>query len=186
MITRKDIDSINSYSRKLAVIKKPLLNYTVSKIFDLNSAQDIVQDVLLILSAKENQFDENKSFYSWAFKICNFQIKKHLTMRKRNREDSSENIWRIAEQSYDLDPAQLFSEKEDKSELNKIIDFLLDNLSPQQKQVMECIMNGMSRKDARSIMNLQEGHFNLAYHRTIKSCQRILKNERKKESLSIK
>lgn len=186
MITRKDIDSIDSYSRKLTVIKKPLLNYTVSKIHDFDAVQDIVQDVLLILSAKENQFDANKSFYSWAFKICNFQIKKYLTMRKRNREDSSEDIWRIAEQSCDLNPAQLFSEKEDKSELNKIIGFLLNNLSPQQKQVMECMMNGMSRKDTRSIMNLQEGHFNLAYHRTVKSCQRILKNERKKESLPVK
>jgi len=177
MIVREKIDSTDSYQQKLRLIKRPLLNFTLSRIFDKSAAEDIVQDVLLILCEKENEFNSNKSFHGWAFRICNFQIKKYLTKQKRNREDSCECVWDFAEERCELDPAQLIHNKEDKSELNKKIDFLLNNLSPQQKQVMECIVGGMSRKDARILMNLKEGHFNLAYYRTIKSCQRILKNK---------
>lgn len=177
MITREKIDSIDSYQHKLRLIKRPLLNFTLSRVFDKNAAEDIVHDVLFILCAKSNEFDADKSFHGWAFRICNFQIKKYLTKQKRNREDPCECVLDLAEESCECDPVQLIREKEDKSELNKIIDFLLNNLSPQQKQVMECIMKGMSRKDARILMNLKEGHFNLAYYRTIKSCQRILKNK---------
>lgn len=186
MTIREKIDSIDNYQQQLRLIERPLLEFTFSRVFDKSSAEDIVHDVLLILCAKANQFDSNKSFHGWAFKICNFQIKKYLTKQKRNREDPHEFIWDLTRDSCEPDPAELIREKEDKSELNKIIDFLLNNLPPQQKQVMECIMNGMSRKDARVFMNLKERHFNLAYYRTVKSCKKILENERKKESILIK
>ena len=81
-------DRINSekcYSNKLKLIRPKLLSYARSKVHDSHQAEDIVQDVLFILSEKSNEFEPNKSVYSWAFKICNFQIRAFLTKSKRNK-----------------------------------------------------------------------------------------------------
>lgn len=185
MITRKDIDSAHNYEEKLRLIKTPLLNFASSRIYDFNSAEDVVQDVLLILCQKKNEFDINKSFYSWAFKICRFQIKKYLTLKKRNREDSYANV---SDFMSDLEhcPVYLINDKEEKSELKKTIDFLKTKLPPQQKKIFKYITDGMSRKAARAAMDLKISNFNLTYCRTIQGCKKIIDYERKKAAIPVK
>ena len=86
MTDRQIIDQSNDYYKKVELVRPQLLNYTRSKIYGTGNAEDIVQNTILILCQKMNDFDPNKSFHGWAFKICNFQIKKFLTKSKRNRE----------------------------------------------------------------------------------------------------
>ena len=38
---------------------------------------------------KKSQYNSKKNFYSWAFAISSFQIKKYLVNRKRSKEENS-------------------------------------------------------------------------------------------------
>ena len=77
------VDLEKDYSRKISFMITPILNFCRSRIFNNEDAKDVAQNVLIILNSKKKNYDSEKSFYSWAFRICNFQIMAYLTKSKR-------------------------------------------------------------------------------------------------------
>ena len=173
---KSKIDNESKYVRKLELIQGILKNFIKAKIFNEQDRKDVLQNTLLILVEKQNSYDSNKSFYSWALTICRFQILKFLTESKRNKEDSCDFVEELKDSSSGLDPFDSLVEDERKKDLLNKIDYLKKNLSPQQKTVFNSIIGGKSRKSTREYMKLKETHFNLAYRRTIMGCQKILNN----------
>lgn len=183
MVTKEDVDSASQYSQKLELITRPLLNYTASRIFNYQSAEDIVQETILILCKKKNQFDPNKSFYSWAFKICNFQIKKHLTLVKRKREDCyglSREYDSIKEST--PSPAFFLSKKESLHFNKETIKTLKNKLPPKQSEAFKYFLLGFSRKKICSLMNMKSGALNITYYRLLKNSEKILKDAQCQEN----
>jgi len=182
MSNRKIIDECPNFYKKIELIRRPLLNYTKSKIFGFGNAEDIVQDSLIILLQKMNDFDSNKSFHGWAFAICNFQIKKYLTSRKRNKEYCVERFDDscLGETNSSV---KIINKKEDLKGKLETVKYLKSKLPPKQLRVFKYITSGMSRKEARELMELNESHFNLTYYRAIQSCKKILKNSSKLQIL---
>ena len=176
MTDRQIIDQSNDYYKKVELIRRPLLNYARSKIYGAQNAEDIVQNTILILCQKMNEFDANKSFHGWAFKICNFQIKRFITERLRNKEHCMENFEDLISGASDSCTDKIIQKEELKSKL-KSVKYLKSKLPPQQLKVFNYIIRGVPRKKARKLMNLGETHFNLTYYRAIQSCKKILKNE---------
>ena len=84
MYTKEKINSTICYDEKIQLIRPCLLNYCKSKIFNHQDAEDLVQNCLVILHEKKNEYDSNKSWYNWAFTICEFQIKGYLSVLKEN------------------------------------------------------------------------------------------------------
>lgn len=78
------INSRKKFEDKIASVRPSLLYFCSSRIYNKHDAEDIVQDVTRILAEKQSEFDESKSFYSWAFRILHFQIKKYFTDLKRS------------------------------------------------------------------------------------------------------
>lgn len=78
------INSRKNFEDKVASVRPSLLFFCSSRIFNKHDAEDIVQEVTQILVEKKSEFDESKSFFSWAFRILHFQIKKYFTNLKRS------------------------------------------------------------------------------------------------------
>lgn len=182
MTERQIIDQSNDYYKKVELIRPQLLNYARSKIYGSGNAEDVVQNTILILCQKMNDFDPNKSFHGWAFRICNFQIKKFLTKSKRNREYSVEDITDLCKEKSEAVSEKIIL-KENLSDKISHIELFKSKLSPKQLKVFCFIMNGTSRREARNILGMTENTFNTTYIRVIQNCKKILKNEQKKESV---
>lgn len=182
MTERQIIDQSNDYYKKVELIRRPLLNYARSKIYGSGNAEDIVQNTILILCQKMNDFDPNKSFHGWAFKICNFQMKNYFRKVKRNKEDCVEYINDVCEEHSDSSVEKIISQENFSKRLNNI-KLLKSKLSPKQSKVFHHILSGRSRLETRKALGMKESNFNLTYTRIIKNCKKILKNEQKKESI---
>ena len=120
MTDRQIIDQSNDYYKKVELIRRPLLNYTRSKIYGAGNAEDVVQNTLLILCQKMNQFDANKSFHGWAFKICNFQIKKYLSTLKRRKEDCFANLGQFYDKQEEASVEKIILKEELTNRINNI------------------------------------------------------------------
>jgi len=173
MTDRQIIDKSNDYYKKVELIRRPLLNYTRSKIYGAGNAEDVVQNTLLILCQKMNQFDANKSFHGWAFKICNFQIKKYLSTLKRRKEDCFANLGQFYDKQEEASVEKIILKEELTNRINNI-KLLESKLSPKQSKVFSRILSGSSRLEARKALGMKESNFNLTYIRTIKNCLKIL------------
>jgi|TARA_Y100000289_G_scaffold62654_1_gene72166 RNA polymerase sigma-70 factor (ECF subfamily) len=160
------IDQLDSYSEKLKLIGRPLLNFACSRIFNNDHAQDVVQDTLLILCQKRNEYDPNKSFHAWAFRICKFQILKYFTNRKRNKEDCREDFDSLIE--------EIVEESMESISEEYVVEMLKNNLPPQQNQVFCHVLKGLPRKEICSLMNMREQTLNQNYRRLIINSKKIL------------
>ena len=176
MSNRQIIDKLNDYYKKVDLIRRPLLNYARSKIYGVQNAEDIVQNTILILCQKMNEFDANKSFHGWAFKICNFQIKKYLTALKRRKEESYADPDEFSDKQEPGSVEKIISDEKLADRINNI-KLLKLNLPPKQSEVFSYILNGSSRLEARKFLNMKKNNFNTTYSRVIKNCIKILKKE---------
>ena len=80
------------YSQKMTSIQKSLYAFILSLIPNRVEAEDILQETNLILCQKAEEYDPEKHFQGWAFKIARFQVMKHLTNRKRSKVYFSTDI----------------------------------------------------------------------------------------------
>ena len=85
MQNKEKINSENCYNTKLKLIQRPLLAFAKSRVSNKEDAEDIAQKCLSILSQKREDYDSNKNWCAWAFRICSFQIKAYFSKRKRNK-----------------------------------------------------------------------------------------------------
>lgn len=161
----------------------PILKFCKSRIYNKSDAEDICQNVLSILSAKSNDYDANKSFYSWSFRICNFQIKGYLSKKKRNLEDSYEYARHIPSEkdfryilTEHLDPAETLSRSEIKKEKQKLINDLIKRLPPKQESWYLNFMKGKSKSEIKQIMGISEYNYNSLRYRTIQTFRNYIKN----------
>ena len=176
MANQKIIDNTKSYPKKIKLIQKPILNYTLSIVYNPSNAEDIAQDTLAILTRKEAEFDSSKSFYNWAFRICNFQIKSYLLNVKRQkiRTDSYTNTHKAISDELFPCPVTIINEKEKLNEQHEKIQFLKRNLSPKQKVAFGYFLKGLSRQEIRSLMNMEKVALNATYSRIIQNCKKLL------------
>ena len=185
-ITKKCIDTEENYEEKIRLVFSPLLNYTRSRVYNKSDAFDVVQETALILTQKQNDFDSNKSFYSWAFRICHFQILKYLSRKKRNREFSFEDSDSVHSLPKSIDsklspesliyfikdteskcPFGIVLEKELLSERKKILSEMSKKLKGNQKKLFDLSLLGNSKNEIMEIMKITSMNYNATKTRVI-------------------
>lgn len=149
------VDNEKDYSKKIELIKSPLFNFIRSKIYNHSDAEDILQNTLLILIEKQNSYNSNKSFYSWAFTICKFQIKRYLTLSKRNREDN----WESFESAPLINTSSPFCDLAQK-EYIKQKDYAISQikskfLTPRELEFFSLIQKGKNREEIMDSMGIK-------------------------------
>jgi RNA polymerase sigma-70 factor (ECF subfamily) len=80
------------FAAKLRDIQSRLYGYIHSMARDLNDADDIFQQTALILWNKFDEFDRQRSFFSWACGIARLELINFLRSRKRRRLYFSDDL----------------------------------------------------------------------------------------------
>lgn len=178
---KQEIDKEQDYDQKLKLILPALLAFANNRVFNSSDAGDIVQDTMIILSNKRQSYNENKSFYSWAFQICHFQILKYFKQKKRNREDLlySESV---SEDSFLFSLNYIDSKcplgsvlaKEIKHEQKKILSSCDSFLNDKQKTILNYSLSGKSNKEIINALNITSGDFYANKRRIIKKIKKSL------------
>jgi len=177
METKEFINKIKNFDSKIELIRPALLRYARSRIKSSHQAEDIVQDVLLILAQKKNELDPNKSFYNWAFQICYFQIRAFLTKSKRNKVFCEEDPESMASDSlgyfYSKMPFQDLIQKEKKSIKKEI----MSTLCSKEKKVFSLSLDGWGADDIIYHLKINKNIYHTTKSRALKKAKQLFKNQ---------
>ncbi len=177
MQTKKEINSEKQFDKKLELVRSPLLAFAKSKVRNKQDAEDIVQDCLVILSEKRNEYDPNKNFNGWAFRICYFQIKGHFSKAKRkgllnilDEEGMSPESFGHFESKL---PFQGLIQKEKQSVSKQIISIL----NKTEKEVFSLSLKGWSPKDIMKTLSITQSHYGVSKSRALKKAKALFANK---------
>jgi|TARA_B100002019_G_scaffold138235_1_gene119126 RNA polymerase sigma factor (sigma-70 family) len=73
------------FYQEIKKIQPKILYFCKSRIFCQSEAEDVAQNVLIILLNKKSEFNPNLNLSGWAFRIAHYQIKLYLTYKKRSK-----------------------------------------------------------------------------------------------------
>ena len=162
-IEKKSIDSLNTpYSKKIELIDPILKRFCIDRVFNKQDAIDVAQNTLLILITAKNKYNKNKSFYSWAFTICRFQIKRYLTMQKRNKEDNyAPDSFAYSMQLIDdkCPFNEQFKKQTREHQINTLHKIKEKNMTSRERDFFELSWAGRSREEIMQIMNLKKVNY---------------------------
>ena len=174
MQTKEKINSEKCYKSKLKLLRKPLLKYTCCRVYNKDDAEDIVQDVLVILHSKINEIDSNKNFNNWAFSICKFQIMGYLTRRARSKIVFTENY---EELNFALlnetSPAVKLLSKEKTSVISRSSS-LLNNT---EKKVFLLCLQGLKPTEVMDELKISRSNFSVTKSRALKKMKAHYSNK---------
>lgn len=180
MCLAEKINNEICYELKISLIRAPLLNFCLSRIFIKEDAQDIVNDVLFILWSKRNEYDPNKRFYSWAFNICRFQIKKYLISNKRLKKHKSKDSFlhsfcSISNRVDNNLPFDNIQKLELEVEKINTLNLAVKRLPKVQKTFFDLSFKGLSQDNIINIMHLKnKNHYYTVKARTILTLKSII------------
>lgn len=162
-IEKKSIDSLNTpYSKKIELIDPILKRFCIDRVFNKQDAIDVAQNTLLILITAKNKYNKNKSFYSWAFTICRFQIKRYLTTKKRNKEDNyaPDSFAYSMELIDDKCPFdEQFKKQMREHQINTLHKIKEKEMTNRERDFFELSWAGRSREEIMQIMNLKKVNY---------------------------
>ena len=174
---REKINKESSYDKKIELIRTPLLSFIAKRIYNHQDCQDILQEVLIILFKKKLEYNSQKSFYSWAFAICHFQIKKYLTQKKRSRFldcDFSKKEW------CNVCCSKNFIKS---SDLKDFFNFCIVNnksfFTDREFEVAKLLRLDYKQVEISKELNIQTAHVSFYKKRILKKVQQIIKSYEK-------
>jgi len=94
---------------------------------NFTDAEDLLQEVFLVVTRKANDFQEGTNFFAWACTIARFKLLEMLRRRARSQDLSEE----VVEALCAVEPEEYF----DDSRL-KALQYCLDQLAPKARQMM--------------------------------------------------
>jgi RNA polymerase sigma factor (sigma-70 family) len=176
----QDKDKINSeicYDTKLKLIRSPLLAFAKSKVSNNQDAEDIVQDCLLILSKKRNEYDSNKNWRSWAFRICHFQIKGYFSKTKRNKLLTILDSENMSPESLGYFESKLPFQNLIQEEKKSVSKQVLSILNKTEKEVLSLSLKGWSPKDIIYTLKITQSNYSVSKSRALKKAKALFANK---------
>tara|TARA_B110000305_G_scaffold177955_1_gene197106 strand:+ start:703 stop:1257 length:555 start_codon:yes stop_codon:yes gene_type:complete len=176
---KETINAENCYDKKLSMIRGLLFNYTKIRVYNKEDAEDIVQNVLVILHKKMNEFDANKNFCSWALTICNFQIKGYFSKVKRNKVVSTLDEENMSPESLGYFCDRMPFQDLIQEEKQKLTIEIINNLNTMEKKVFSLSLKGFSSKDIIYSLKITQSHYSASKSRALKKAKKLFKNKNK-------
>ncbi len=160
------------YQTKIKEVQPELFNFVKSRIYSLHDAQDIVQNVNVILVNKKDEYDENKNFKSWAFRIADFQIKGYLSKSKRCKTTLSPMEEKDRNKNSELTnndcPASIIEKKERAEKLRKRMLIRKKMLTKNQLEIINLYSEGLKYKEIAKVLNMPMSRVSVTKSRAIK------------------
>lgn len=162
------------------------MNFIKSRVFDHSSCQDILQNTLLIIFNKREEYNSSKNFYNWSFSICRFQIKAYLSKKKRSKEFSPSSCSGFKNFSDDSDfldslhfhenifPFQNILLEDRLLERTDKLKSIRENLSNVEKEFLSYSLNGLNKDQVKFKMNINSNYYNSLKSRTISKCKDLI------------
>ncbi len=94
----------SSEKKLFALLDERFRRFVRHRVWDSDSAEDIVQDALLAISRELGHIQIEKSFAAWAYKILNNRIVTHLRNVSRRETITSEDIDQVLPRPIVQDP----------------------------------------------------------------------------------
>jgi len=179
MNEKAEINAQDCYETKLSMIRGLLFNYTKIRVYNKEDAEDIVQNVLVILHKKMNEFDANKNFCSWALTICNFQIKGYFSKVKRNKVVSILDEENMSPESLGSFYSRMPFQDLIQEEKQKVTTEIINNLNTMEKKVFSLSLKGFSSKDIIYSLKITQSHYSASKSRALKKAKKLFKNKNK-------
>ena len=187
MCIKEKIDKEKDYSKKLELLRTPLLSFIKGKVFNCADANDIVQDTLVILHQKELEYDSNKSLLSWGTRIANYQIMAYFSSIKRNKEDISNGqddslISKLERSNVSVGSWGHFIQKmpfQDiiESEKQKVFDQIKMILSKRERDIIDLSLQGWSADDIVYNLKTSRNAYTTSKSRAIKKMKAFFKTK---------
>lgn len=180
-----------TYKQRLEKIIPCLKSFCLSRVFNKDDALDVAQNCLVILIKKQDNYDKDRSFYSWAMTICGFQIKAYLSSKKRNKTDSLHSFCPekggVSEDSLAFSFNKRFAssplnnklKEELKVERLELINNIKNNrLTKREKKFFQLSLDGHSKDFIQKEMSYTTVNYYTTKARLIKKIKLILKCEK--------
>ena len=177
MNEKAEIDAQDCYDKKLSMIRGLLFNYTKIRVYNKEDAEDIVQNVLVILHEKMNEFDANKNFCSWALTICNFQIKAYFSKSKRNKVVSILDEENMSPESLGYFCNRMPFQDLIQEEKQKLTTEIINNLNTMEKKVFSLSLKGFSAKDIIYSLKITPSNYSVSKSRALKKAKELFSNK---------
>jgi RNA polymerase sigma-70 factor, ECF subfamily len=143
-----DADALNDL---LESIQEPLFGYIRSLVRDPHGAQDILQEVLILVIRKLYWLREPKVFRPWVYRIASREAFRRLRREQRTASRSED------ESLLESIAAEQVEELAD-SELLERVPALLEKVSPASRAVLSLhYMNGMTLREVADVLGISLG-----------------------------
>jgi RNA polymerase sigma-70 factor, ECF subfamily len=146
------------FSQLLTQSQRRLYAFILTLIPNRAEAEDILQETNLVLCRKAGEYDPDKHFLAWAFKIARFQTLAHLKARSRSplvfQEDLMEKL------SEDAESIEGFSS------LQRALAQCLEKLTKRNRELVRIrYENGLSLEESAKKLGKPKGTISMALYR---------------------
>ena len=162
------------FLQELAAYLRRVIRYRLRHA-GLNSveAEDVVQDVLVAVHSKRDQWDHSRPLLPWLNAIARYKI---IDTARRLRKEGYGRV--------DLDDEQWSAlpafDQRAPEESDVDVERLISELPPGQQSVVRAIgVNGVSPSEAAAKLGMNEGAVRVAFHRALKRLMAAAKGQRK-------
>lgn len=176
MNEKAKINAEDCYETKLLLVRRLLFRYIKFRVFNKEDAEDIVQNVLVILHKKMNEFDPNKNFCSWALTISNFQIKAYFSKNKRNKVVSILDEENMSPESLGSFYSRMPFQDLIQEEKQKVTTEIMNKLNTIEKKVFSLSLKGFGAKDIIYSLKITPSNYSVSKSRALKKAKALFSN----------
>ncbi|SHG60523.1 RNA polymerase sigma-70 factor, ECF subfamily [Thermosyntropha lipolytica DSM 11003] len=146
---------------------------------DYQEAEDITQEVFLNIYTKINQFDSEKKFAPWLYRIATNTAISHLRKNKNrnhlNFDEVFSGLYSSLQASWDVvDPLLNMERVELKEEINKALSKLPENY---RIIILLRYQLELNNQEIAQILNLKKENVEVKVHRARKALRKILEEQ---------
>ena len=149
-----------------------LIFYLYSFVTDLHIAEELAEDVFVLLGTKKPKDNGKSSFKTWLYTIGRNRALNYLKKQKRHPETSVEECPEIADDSFLLERLSMIEERK------QLLHRAMQKLKPEYKQILWLIyFEDFSTKDAAAVMKKSVHNTETLVYRARKSLKLQLEME---------
>lgn len=167
MQSAQDGDAV-SYKKLLSEISPVIRNFLKSRLFSVDQADDLTQEILMAIHAVRHTYRPDQPFENWMFGIARHKLLDHFRrlMRKNSHEIADDELV-----TFMADPANTPEEALSGKELRIILGHLPER---QRRIIIMTKMEGFSVSETAEKMNMTETAIKVTVHRGLKKLREIL------------
>lgn len=174
-ILRAQVGDRSAYNQLLKHHQGRLFSYLLGLVNDHHTAEDLLQEIFVIVYKKLRWLEEPKLFRGWLRRIATRAAFRKLKKLRRYKEIS-------IDQTQESDLSE-FSRSLSDPILQKRLPTLMENVSPASRAVLLLhYWEGWSLKEISGILSIELGTVKSRLHYGLKSLRKQLHHSKKKES----